>query len=264
MAWIYRNDIDEFNKPVAAPRVVADLASTTKGDGFQIRFSQKEDTAKSISLCLFINPSGSSDYVETKLYSQTDGTFSPGECVWHHIAIAFDNSKATPTSGTANNTTTAFYIDGKYVTHNPDKTRWNYRHGKTINLNNTPLTIGCSSGSDSYEAQFVGFIDDLILFNNWNPNTDTLDDGRNKDVAFWMDIDDSGHRELDIDEGIKFGEFNPRTTIYTANQITNIFHAENIPVTETDLNKAIDFGQFDPNVEIYSCESVDNLVDDHR
>ena len=79
-----------------------------------------------------------------------------------------------------------------------------------------------------------------------------------------MKTSDDKHRQMDIDDGIKFGTFPLSKYLYSAEQVTNLVHISNpnITIQEDVLDYAIDFGQFSPTNEIYGCDEVDNLIED--
>lgn len=252
MAWVYRNDTN--STPNTASRIVADLAGTTTGPGFQLRFSSGG------SLQLFINPTANtqSEHVD----SSDSLIVAPNSASWHHIAVSFDNSKTGGSAGLTN-ATVQFYLDGINFDHKSSAKNYNYKSKKTVSPNSASLTIGCSSGADTYDGQFIGLIDDVIIFKDWVPydylsipnpitNTNWTDE---EIVQFWMNMNDSILGKPNISsESIDFGQFDPNDTIYSASQINDML---NIPQGEYDETR---FGVFDPRRRIYSADQIDDLI----
>ncbi len=242
MAWVYRND--KSDSQLTASRIVSDLAGTKSGPGFQLRFAGIDG-----KLQLSINPDKSSDnYVENRDTSQY---IPPDSKTWYHVAVSFDNSKP---GGSLDKSTVNMYVNGNIST---SLNKYSYKTGDHVSSNNSPFTIGCSSGADTYSGQFVGFLDDIIIFKDWVPSS-------TNDVIYWMNASDYKHRQMDIDEGITFGTFTLSKYLYSAEQVTNIIKINNptIEFQKDVMDYSIPYGQFNPTNEIYGCDEVDNLVED--
>ena len=211
MAWIWRRDPNgDTTQAATASRIVSDLAGTRRGPGFQVRLGQNGGNSHAE---IWINPESDTDSISSK----NNSILCPSNTTWVHIAVTF-NGNATGENN--KNRTTRFYINGvDYTPATPAQysEKWRWKKGETISSNTALFAIGCSSGADSYEAQFVGLMDDLIIFKDWVPSSED-------DVVFWKNINDTKRRDIDAIEGYEFGLADPRIKLFKANQIVNIIN----------------------------------------
>lgn len=226
MCWLRRNG------GATAARILADMGGTTSGNGFQFKFAQvsghtelqlvvSNATAKTAALK---DPTDSTVYI-----------LEPSDTNWYHVAVVHSSRN--------NNST--FYVT-KSDMESTFKKSVSTALPMPIAKNRTGVWIGQESGGNSDNAQFKGYIDDVMIFTN------SLTD---EQVLWWMQQDDSDTDTFPVPEittGIAFGQFDPATEIYTAEQIQNMQHGS----VETPST----FGQLDPKDTIYTTEQVDFIL----
>ena len=178
MAWVYRDGT------INTSRIVSDTSAKTDGQGWEFMFSTSAGL-------LQLRVNGNSATADS-------GGIVPDSTDWHHVAVAYNGSKAT------------FYVDGAQAGVQKSISG-------IVQSNNNALTIGnCSVNRTDYSqngSAFEGLIDDVRIFRGWVPSSAS-------DVAALMATNDATMmppRNPSTPE--ELGEMDPDSLIYTADQV---------------------------------------------
>lgn len=196
MAWIRRTDPDGTS---SSARIVSDISAKTDGSGFEFRATSGGGVALTVN-----------GYTAS---TSANGIIPANEGVWRHLA-------ATYTNGTFRIYTNAVQV---YTT--------TWQNPEAVGSNSVPFTVGNSSGGRVRESQFIGEIDDVMVFSGVALSQ--------SEIAEWMNTSDAGlipPRNPGTPE--ELGEMDPESLLYTSDQVDTLVGnatAEAVGVVATNL-----------------------------
>lgn len=184
MAWIYRDDTSDTK--LTASRIVSDESDTSGNSGFELRLNKDGNNAV---LTLLINGT---------TVSGPSTSITPDSKQWYHVCACYD--------GTKQSDNVKFYVNGTWVG------TYSTTAGLVIGANNTAVHIGRTSSGNSYQSQFIGYIDDVMLFKDWVPSSSS-------DVNHWRLLDDTTIEMPVVYDPVTWGEMDPSEYLYSADQV---------------------------------------------
>ena len=209
MAWVKKT----YNKDPSqgfAYRIISDYSSRqSNGDGFELRLSGEEGNIEVVINGSTYKPTGSGSSVFPTNTPVSD---------WKHIAVTW-------TSNIVSTRRVHIYINGSELGTGSAM-------GQTqINANNVPFTIGNNASSQEIVTSFPGIIDDVMIFDKALSLSE---------IREWMNYNDNFEQTpSEISEPIPLGIMDPKTDLYTAEQLDSIFGINNFQEQITEIKNSI-------------------------